>query len=171
VPGVLPSEDLKMYYIGIDPGASGCVAVLHNDFSVSATCRMTNTAFFEVVDFLRGYTQQGTPHVVLEKVASSPQMGVRSAFTFGQSYGRIEGALVALEIAHSYVRPQDWQASLGIPKRGKKTQPEHKRTLAEKARALYPKESITADVADALLIAHWCAHHCPDTQRNNHDTN
>lgn len=160
-----------MYYIGIDPGASGCVVALHNDFTVSATCRMSNTAFFEVVDFLRGYAEQGTPHVVLEKVASSPQMGVRSAFTFGESYGRIEGALVALKIAHSYVRPQQWQAALGIPKRGTKTQPQHKRTLAETARALYPKESVTADVADALLIAHWCAHHCPDTQHHERTPN
>jgi len=156
---------MDKFSIGIDPGASGCVVVLYHGES-PAICRMKTSPKCEVIDFLRGYVDSplssGTAHVALEQVASSPQMGVRSAFAFGQGYGWLEGVLSALQLPFTYVRPQVWQKDLAIPKKKEKTQPEHKRVLVDKARQLYPKEKITADVADALLIAHWCYFHCKE---------
>lgn len=158
-----------MYCIGIDPGASGCAAALLDNHA-PAYCRFKNSTRYDIVHFLRGYAG-GEVHVALEQVASSPQMGVTSSFTFGRGFGWIEGVLMALELPYTYVRPQVWQKDLSIPKRGKKTKTEHKRLLADTARTKFPEErELTLDQADALLIAYWCRHHCPETQQDNHDT-
>ena len=150
-------------YLGIDPGAHGCIVAItprDDDHPLVAACRLHNHARFEVIDWVRQYDGLGgfgdNPHVAIEKVSSSPQMGVRSAFSFGQSFGWLEGILQTLGFPHQYVRPQTWQSDLQIPPRKKKTQPEHKRVILDFARAAYPQEIMTADVADALLIAHWC---------------
>ncbi len=53
--------------------------------------------------------------VYLERVQSSPQMGVTSAFQFGRGYGAVEGVIAALGWPIEYVTPQKWKKALAVP--------------------------------------------------------
>ncbi|GAC1502610.1 MAG: hypothetical protein NVS1B6_09390 [Steroidobacteraceae bacterium] len=53
-------------------------------------------------------------HAYVEAVASSPQMGVSSAFAFGQGAGIIEGVLAALGGPVTSVTPAVWKKALQV---------------------------------------------------------
>jgi hypothetical protein len=86
---------------------------------------------------------------VLEHVHSSPQMGVKSAFTFGQSFGHVLGILDANEVPYLLVRPQKWQKDMGCMSGGDKN-----RTKAE-AQRRWPFIKMTHRIADSMLLAEW----------------
>jgi crossover junction endodeoxyribonuclease RuvC len=54
-------------------------------------------------------------HVYLERVQSSPQMGVTSAFQFGRGYGAVEGVIAAFGWPIEYVTPKKWKNALKVP--------------------------------------------------------
>lgn len=85
----------------------------------------------------------------LEKVASSPQMGVVSAFTFGRGYGTLIGALAALKIPRTYIVPAKWQKALGCLSKGDKN------VTKRRAQELFPEITVTHALADALLITEY----------------
>jgi hypothetical protein len=93
---------------------------------------------------------------VIEFVHSSPQMGVKSAFTFGRSYGFLRGCLSSLGFPYVEVRPQAWQKAMGCLSGGDKNKT---KALAQQ---LYPGEKVTHGVADALLLATFCRRHHKD---------
>jgi hypothetical protein len=85
----------------------------------------------------------------LEQISSSPQMGVVSAFTFGNGYGHLEMALTAAGIPFERVRPQVWQKAMGCLTKGDKN------VSKRKAQELFPHLKITHATADACLIAEY----------------
>ena len=101
---------------------------------------------------------------VIEKVTSSPQMGVASSFKFGCGYGKLLMALTAAGISFREVRPQVWMRALGIPPRKvkKETQLQFKDRLRGVAQQMFPGLSLWEEtlgeqraVCDALLIAEY----------------
>jgi crossover junction endodeoxyribonuclease RuvC len=141
-------------YIGIDPGVSGGIAALCDDELVLGPPRLKlkDATELDIVSWLT-YINIAQSFAVIEQVSSSPQMGVVSAFTFGQSYGFLRGLLVAMAIPFVPVRPQKWQKAMGCMSGGDKN-----KTKA-KAQQLYPGERITHATADALLLATYCRQH------------
>lgn len=140
-------------FLGIDPGKSGAVAVVHEAgvYLYSETFAKTSPA--DLVALLDGCIQ----FAVIEKVSASPQMGVTSAFTFGQWYGLAEGILVSLGIPFERVTPQKWQKEFGLIQRGKKLgDTEKKRQNKARCQELFPGVKITNANADAILIAEYC---------------
>jgi hypothetical protein len=85
----------------------------------------------------------------IEQVASSPQMGVVSAFSFGRGYGNLEMALTAAGIPFERVRPQEWQKHMKCMSGGDKN------VTKRRAQELFPSLKITHATADALLIAQY----------------
>jgi hypothetical protein len=85
----------------------------------------------------------------IEQVHSSPQMGVKSAFTFGNGFGHLEMALTAAGIPFTRIRPQVWQKELGCLTKGDKN------VTKRKAQELFPSLKVTHATADALLIAKY----------------
>jgi len=92
--------------------------------------------------------------VVMEHVASSPKMGVTSAFRFGQGFGVLQGVLAALGHTPRLVYPNVWKTSLNL------SSDKSKSTAA--AITLFPEWSDTfrrgaksADLAEAALIAYY----------------
>lgn len=154
-------------YIGIDPGISGGLVGIHGEcITVSAMPETDNQVWRWVKDNVVDGVEWrlGIPHAYLEKVASSPQMGVSSAFTFGKGYGVLLGCLAGAGIPFEEVRPQVWQKGLGIPQR-KKTEnvTAWKTRLIRFAQKLYPRlaawdenKTYQRAIADALLIATYC---------------
>lgn len=143
-----------MIYLGIDPGTSGAIAALDEDGQLQ-TCKLSHTSH-DVASFLVLTLSRESAYIgdggfaLLEKVASSPQMGVRSSFTFGRSLGFLEGLLVAYGIPFDRIAPGVWQRKLGCLSGG------DKRITKAKAQELYPHVKITHAVADAVLLAHLC---------------
>ena len=132
-----------MIVFGIDPGVSGGIAVCNEYSRVSFKLKDATEA--DIAAFL----SQPANFAFIERVSSSPQMGVVSAFTFGRGYGLLRGLLIALKIPFEEVRPQVWQKAMGCLTKGDKN--------VSKARAqqLFPDLKITHSNADALLLAEY----------------
>jgi crossover junction endodeoxyribonuclease RuvC len=147
-----------MIYVGIDPGASGGIAIIDTmeglEHPVKAH-KMPGTSR-DILDLLTPYERcdcQG----VLEKVHSMPEQGVASTFKFGVNFGELRMALTAAWIPFQEVTPQKWQKFFSLPtlkQCGSKTAKKNKHK--EKAQQLFPGLKITHAIADALLIAEYC---------------
>lgn len=137
-----------MIYIGIDPGANGAVAWIDGYADCFKFKDKTMLDIFEDIEFIEGL--EGEKFCMIERVSSSPQMGVKSAFTFGHGYGMLVGFLTALRIPHEFVTPAKWQGSLSCRSKG------NKNITKAKAQQLFPDLKITHGNADALLIAEYC---------------
>lgn len=135
-------------FIGIDPGQSGGIAAVSTAGEALVFTGMPATER-DVFDFLRGLAGDDC-HAVLEFVRSSPQMGVKSAFTFGQGYGGLRMALVASGIPFDEVTPQKWQPVMQCRSGGDKN------VTKRRAQELFPKVRMTHAIADALLLAEYC---------------
>jgi crossover junction endodeoxyribonuclease RuvC len=138
-----------MTFFGFDPGVSGGIAVLSPSGGADAW-KMPQTPQ-ELAQLIRDNRDRGDrAWAYVERVASSPQMGVVSAFTFGRGYGAIAGVLAALEIPYDLVTPAVWQKAMGCLTRGDKN------ISKAKAAAIFPALKVTHAIADALLLAEYC---------------
>jgi crossover junction endodeoxyribonuclease RuvC len=141
--------------IAIDPGSSGGIAYLHPDSPKAVADRMPETEG-DVVDYLRAVCINGGREAVayVEQVGGfiqgNPAPG-SAMFNFGRNFGFILGCLQMAGVRVELVRPQKWQAAIGIPKSGGEKS-EHKRRMKEKAQQLYPECKVTLSTADALLL-------------------
>ena len=159
--------------IGIDPGLTGVIAVIHLDKTIDFhdtpilnvgkknTCNPAG-----MTALLRQY--QGLSErllVGIEKVHSMPGQGVASTFTFGEGYGCWLGILAALNIPHELITPQAWQRALmdGVQDKTK----DSSRLVALR---LFPESSDQLKLkkhhgrADALLIAEYLRRKVQQTQ-------
>lgn len=138
--------------IGIDPGANGAIAWITN--GKPCVEKMPDT-LQDLWELFGSITHSLMPvderyfKAYIEQVASSPQMGVVSAFSFGRGYGNLEMALTAAGIPFERVRPQVWQKSLGCLTKGDKN------ITKRKAQELFPSLKATHWSSDALLIAEY----------------
>jgi len=138
-------------FIGIDPGASGAVALIGDDVVLVEDWPGDPGA---AADLLRSWlVQYNVKLCALERVASRPGQGVSSVFSFGTNYGTWQGLLSALCVPYILPTPQAWQKGLIVPSDG--TDPKA-RSLAV-ARRLFPGVDISRKKdhgkADALLLA------------------
>jgi len=149
---------MKTLLIAIDPGASGAIASNNNGkitlirFSLDG-----KDGHHRLEDALAHLKDYATTHnvgvrAILELVHSSPQMGVRSAFSFGESFGRCKGALRALKIPFELVRPQLWQKTYPV---GTCQGAERKKKLYQIAKDMFPECAKSQDTADALLLLNY----------------
>jgi len=134
-----------MLIIGIDPGASGGIAVIDTDgvpdlFKLDATEK-------DCMEYLSGLP--GEAFAYLERVHSMPKQGVASSFKFGQSYGFLRGLLIGLGIPFEEVTPQKWQKAMGCMSKGDKN------VTKGRAQQLFPQIKVTHAIADALLLAEY----------------
>ena len=148
---------MAILYVGIDPGASGAAAVLRDNGSIYSVCRFEKSTLPDTAEYFRTLVDSDLC-VMLEQVASMPKQGVRSMFTFGRNFGHLEMVLTAYQIPYDMVTPQVWQRRLGIqPKAKTETKERHKKKIRQFAQQRrWPKYNVTADIADALLIADYC---------------
>lgn len=139
----------KCVHIGIDPGKSGGITFITPGGKAVAT-KMPDT-LKDLYELLRDIdtTNDAGGFAMIELVHSSPQMGVKSAFTFGQGFGRLEMALTALCIPFEYVSPQKWQKAMSCLSRGDKN------VTKQRAQQLFPSIKVTHGIADSLLIAEY----------------
>lgn len=140
-------------WIGIDPGASGGIAMLYKDFAEVYPMPKTEADVRHLL-----FSIPPSTRAVIEAVHSFPGQGVASSFAFGRNYGLLRGILHGLGIPFDEVSPQRWQKALNIPPRDKKkneSKTEFKNRLKAKAQQLYPQTKVNLATADALLIARY----------------
>ena len=142
-----------MIIMGVDPGASGGIVAIHDSFIVEGMV-LKKFSLREQWAWIY-YRKSGEIKAYLEAVHSMPRDGVRSAFSFGRSYGNLEAFLVAAEIPFERVTPSVWQKEFGLIKRKGETHTEKKNRHKSLAQEMFPSVKVTHAVADALLIAEY----------------
>lgn len=155
----LPTKSLPLreVYIGVDPGKNGGIAIfLPGQEPYAVPMPETRQDLWHVFSAFKGcqvfcYIEKVQGYMGPEGEAPGSAM-----FNFGCNYGLLLMALVAAEIPHEEVPPQQWQKGLHIPPREKKeTKTQWKNRLKQKAQGLFPKIKVTLAIADALLIAEY----------------
>jgi Holliday junction resolvasome RuvABC endonuclease subunit len=140
-----------MTTIGIDPGKSGGIAWIQDGKACVEKMPDSLQDLWELICDISDSVPASTKHLdckaYLEQIHSSPQMGVVSAFTFGNGFGHLEMALTAAGIPFERVRPQVWQKAMGCMTKGDKN------VSKRRAQELFPQIKIGHAIADALLIA------------------
>lgn len=112
------------FIIGIDPGASGAVAVLDEE---GRLVYMVDMPTVEVKvgkankkrvspELLATEIQPYRFHGVawVEQVTAMPGQGVSSMFAFGESYGIVKGVLAAHGIQTNLVTPNKWKKAMEL---------------------------------------------------------
>jgi len=170
-----------MSFCGVDPGASGGLAVLDDIGRVLLVRRTPRTEPDVSRLFEHELVPLGIEHCYIEKVHAFPDakdkegnilkrgQGVVSAFTFGRGAGVLIGCLLMAHIRFEEVEPRAWQKIIGIPARMKKpkkqtlpmyppeeSQADFKRRLRARALQLFPGVDLNLMTADALLLAESC---------------
>lgn len=161
-----------MIYIGIDPGLDGALAAVNtagatgywvNDTPTLTIASKTGNKRDYAVAYMVEYLEtalgpdKDNPgkkiHAFIENVHSSPQMGVRSAWTMGYGSGVWIGMLAAMHIPFTPVTPQRWK-KLMLDGMG-----HEKDASIARAQQLFPKADIRLKKhdgrAEALLIAEY----------------
>lgn len=107
------------YYIGVDPGLDGAIAVLDRDGDLVQIYDMPTVevkvgksmkrkvAPAAIADELRMYLMSHCV-AVCESVSARPGQGVTSMFGFGRSLGVVEGVLAGMSIPYELVPPATW---------------------------------------------------------------
>jgi crossover junction endodeoxyribonuclease RuvC len=157
---------MSKYSIGIDPGLSGAIAIISTEslkiFDMPTMTVERNgkakrqVSASELAEMLYLYSGRDC-HVYVEKVSAMAGQGVTSVFSFGRSFGMIEGILAAFKLPVTYVAPATWVKAVG---RG-----QGKDASRARAMELFPSDQdqfkrVKDDGrADAALIAYWGSRH------------
>jgi crossover junction endodeoxyribonuclease RuvC len=157
---------MSKYCIGVDPGLSGAIAVMSPEslkiFDMPTMTVERNgkakrqVSATELADLLYLYSGKDC-HVFVEKVSAMAGQGVTSVFSFGRSFGMIEGILAAFKLPVTYVAPATWVKAVH---RGA-----GKDASRSRAMELFPDNQ--ADFkrvkddgrSDSALIAYWGKHY------------
>jgi crossover junction endodeoxyribonuclease RuvC len=161
-----------MYYLGIDPGLTGAIALLNERELVEVIDLPTmpvgkgegrvknqiNAAAF--AESVRGLlskfdTRLEPVTVFIEKAFVMPDQGIAGAFSFGDTVGCIRGVVVTLGLPIEWVTPQSWKKFFKLPK--------EKDVARSVAINLYPKAPLNLkkhhNRAESILIALWGRNH------------
>ena len=138
-------------YIGIDPGKSGGLCVIENDFVKAYPCpdNMQDMAILFAMAISTNKTKEVVAYI--EKVWARPNDAKGSIWKFAENYGAWKGIAAAYEVDLIAVAPQVWIKYYNTPKLDKTRR---KRYLRDKAKVLHPSlKKVTLKTADAILIA------------------
>lgn len=141
------------YYLGIDIGVNGGVAVL-DETGLLVELFKTPETRKEFQEKLGAYTDLHSM-CILEKVHSQPQNGGKANFTFGQTVERVFYTLELCKIPHQEVTPQTWLKTYMLKKDKEESSTAWKNRLKNRAQQLFPNAKVTLWNADALLIAEF----------------
>lgn len=156
--------------LGIDPGLDGACAVIQDGAAFVWDTPTTQETMASgkhqrhvdgagiAAELRGGMLDAVAVEAVIEHVWSSPQQGVRSAFTMGEGLGVWLGVLAALGIPVRWVTPRAWKKAVGLQVGADK---EASRAVALRlfpacAQALSRKKDHGR--AEALLIGWWATH-------------
>lgn len=144
-----------MQYLGIDPGATGAIAVVCDD--MWDVWKMPDTPA-DLFSLLEGLMRIGPCFALVERIVGAPRgkstgnrkIGVQSSWQFGFNVGTLYGVLAGCRIPHELILPQQWQKAMNCRTGG------DKRVSKAAAQRLFPETKVTLWNADAILLAELC---------------
>jgi crossover junction endodeoxyribonuclease RuvC len=153
-------------YLGIDPGAKGCLCFLDSSTKKMAFLPTPCLEFSAREIWKTTVATHGCHHIAaaaIEDVHSIYGMSAKSNFQFGWNVGAINTLLEITGIGFERVAPKVWQKGVGITaRRPARKPPELKKAIAELALRLYPdapilgpRGGILDGRSDSLMIAHY----------------
>ncbi len=109
--------------LGIDPGLSGALALLHQSRrlhifdipTLKAKKRGREVNWPEVARWIDGVEGDKIEHAVIESGAARPGQGVSSMFKFGYVCGGLRGLVAAHFIPVTMVSAQRWKREMDVP--------------------------------------------------------
>lgn len=159
--------------LGIDPGVNGGLVLLNTDTNeiikkmiMPTYTEMTSTkkrrykVDAEALTVFLMDNEHLIDYVVIEKVNPSLTFGAIPSFSLGEQFGRVVGAVTALDFVIRFVGARKWQNSMLIPG----TEGTTKERAAQTAKVLFPNIDLTPTprakkphdgLVDALLIARY----------------
>lgn len=148
-----------MNYIGIDPGINGAYCIISED-------EIKVHSFGEKWDIFREATRYPyLSRIWIERVWSSPNQSVQSAFTFGENYGYWKGLIDSTESEYEEITPYEWQSKF-ISNFSSKSYKHKKKDLYHLCLKELEKHNFSIKVnqkqADAVLIALALKKHIED---------
>lgn len=163
------STDLPTLAVGVDPGASGAIAIIGDggfgDGRVVDTKvpEEIGEAFEELMSSVNAFygidvaPQRVIEAAYIEDVHSMPGEGHVGVFSFGQAKGVPTGWFAAKGIARGYIAPQLWQRLyFGVTLRGL-GKPERKDAILKAARKRWPEASLDRAKDEAVAAALYIA--------------
>ena len=162
-------SETKHFYMGIDPGVTGAIAVLDQNHTVVELMDCPKGGIPGMMDGIDELTskvietkasENSKLFACLEEVQGIPGMGSNSTFAFGVNFGAWQAIIKALGIPYILVKPQKWQkATLDGPQKKGTTK---ERSLAT-AQRLFPQKGLglakTNGRPDALNLARYAIQH------------
>lgn len=150
-----------MIVIGIDPGGKGGIGWIDDTLTKgNVDVRPMPETPKQIFDLLHGIVEDEVEvHAFLEKAQSFPKQGIASAYNYGHHNGFLEGALTALAIPYTLVKPNVWMKRMHA---GADSKLDTKDRSIQVCQRLFPTVSLLptpkckkpADgMAEALLIA------------------
>ena len=149
---------MKRIIIGIDPGASGGIAVLDEPRIETHNMPETYPDIYILLTEILEHYQGCDILAVLEDVGHGmPGQSSKATAVFARHNGHLEMALYALGIRTIKVTPQKWQKhySNSLGKSSGYEKRDWKNKLKGLAQQMFPKEKVTLKNADAILIARY----------------
>lgn len=144
-------------FIGIDPGASGAIALIDEKQNIILLEDWPNSEILaaNIIANISEYKNNNDIFAAIEKAHSMPKQGVRSMFSFGQNYGIWKGILAANSISFREITPSTWQKGVISKAQDKKPSLAAASRIFPTAELYGPKGGAKDGRADALLIADW----------------
>jgi crossover junction endodeoxyribonuclease RuvC len=156
-----------MIQIGIDPGASGAVAIITRFELKAYPLPLMSNGEVDARELYLILTEAvgKQPHIVaIEKVGAMPGQGVSSTFSFGRNVGEIKAVLKVAKLSYVEVTPQAWKKVVlaGLPwkasgpadkKRAKLVAASYVEKRFPFSNIRGPKGGVKDGLADAICLA------------------
>ncbi|MCK2123897.1 crossover junction endodeoxyribonuclease RuvC [Pseudomonas sp. PNPG3] len=149
--------------LGIDPGLSGGLSIIDEQFNLIACIQMPTVSFDgkkrrvdprPVFDFISLHSPE---LAVVELVGARPGQGVTSMFSFGDAFGAVRAIAECLCPVVRYSRPQEWRGFQALSGLSKEQIAEvayevfRAEQIYGKARA--GKRAVRDGISDSLMLA------------------
>lgn len=147
-------------YIGLDPGKKGAMAIMGYS-NTTGERYMMKIIPFDPQEYIKTLKQFNGATVCIEQVHSLPREGVKSVWSFGQTYGWLLGVLDAVGLSYQTVPPNLWKKDFSLLRTEKKQS-------IEVCKRLFPNANLKrterckkdcSDFAEALLLAEYARRH------------
>jgi crossover junction endodeoxyribonuclease RuvC len=147
-------------YIGLDPGKKGAMAIMGYS-NTTGERYMMKIIPFDPQEYIKTLKQFNGATVCIEQVHSLPREGVKSVWSFGQTYGWLLGVLDAVGLSYQTVPPNLWKKDFSLLRTEKKQS-------IEVCKRLFPGIELKRtdrcrndddNMADAALICEYARRH------------
>ena len=147
-------------YIGLDPGKKGAMAIMGYS-NTTGERYMMKIIPFDPQEYIKALKQFNGATVCIEQVHSLPREGVKSVWSFGQTYGWLLGVLDAVGLSYQTVPPNLWKKDFSLLRTEKKQS-------IEVCKRLFPGIELKRtdrcrndddNMADAALICEYARRH------------